>query len=71
MKNIKYLVVSGIALSMLSGCATFKKKTLKAPCGPTAGVTDPCGNRTPLNKDFRDAQGLTLEQIFSSAVVDI
>lgn len=30
----------------LTACAT----PLKAPCGPTAGLTDPCGNAKPINK---------------------
>jgi len=35
---------------LLSGCATFATDVKKAPCGPIAGMTDPCGNRVPINK---------------------
>lgn len=45
------LVLTGIALT---GCASLiSKDELKAPCGPTAGLTDPCGNRIPINS-FED-----------------
>ncbi len=45
-KYIKLFAIASIGL-VLSNCSTIK--TLKAPCGPTAGMTDPCGNREPLN----------------------
>lgn len=32
-----------------TGCASLSPNTKKAPCGPLAGLTDPCGNRTPIN----------------------
>jgi len=58
------LVVFGLALS---GCA---HQTLKAPCGPTAGLTDACGNRTPingvkqvLNTDFNKAGTTAIERV--------
>ena len=50
------LVLTGIALT---GCATlFPGAVVKAPCGTTAGLTDPCGNRVPINtlQDIEDLQ---------------
>ena len=38
-----------LAASIVSGCASMRTKVEKAPCGPTAGQTDPCGDRTPIN----------------------
>jgi len=44
-KTIKIFTLITVCIGV-SGCA---HQTLKAPCGPTAGLTDPCGNRTPIN----------------------
>ena len=45
--KLSVLLLTGIAVT---GCASlFQQSELKAPCGPTAGLTDPCGNRTPIN----------------------
>ena len=48
MQKLKITAVAIICIG-LSGCASLTPKELKAPCGPTAGMTDPCGNRTPIN----------------------
>ena len=50
-KQLKFITIGAFTLSavLLSGCASVK--TLKAPCGPLAGMTDPCGNRLPINSD--------------------
>ena len=49
-KTTRQLVAFGVLSTLaLSGCASLKSKVKKAPCGPTAGMTDPCGNRTPIN----------------------
>jgi len=32
-----------------AACSTV----VKAPCGPTAGLTDPCGNAKPINKHMQ------------------
>ena len=48
--TLSILILTGIAST---GCATlFPKNDLKAPCGPTAGLTDPCGNRVPINSQM-------------------
>lgn len=45
MKKI-ILCGSTVLLCMtVTACAT----PLKSPCGPTAGLTDPCGNSKPIN----------------------
>lgn len=49
--TLKTLLIAGICIS-LQACALLPKSR-KAPCGPTAGLTDPCGNRVPLNLQFR------------------
>ena len=62
------LVLTGIALT---GCATlFPGAVVKAPCGPTAGLTDPCGNSVPINtlQDIEDAQN---SLIFGAIGVEI
>lgn len=46
MKNSKKILVLTIICFGISGCA---HNTLKAPCGQNAGLTDPCGNRKPIN----------------------
>ncbi|MEP1229522.1 MAG: hypothetical protein ABJG88_02485 [Litorimonas sp.] len=46
MKKIHTITTLAILCFGITGCA---HQTLKAPCGPTAGLTDPCGNRTPIN----------------------
>ncbi|VAW00401.1 hypothetical protein MNBD_ALPHA06-1735 [hydrothermal vent metagenome] len=50
-KTVKILLIAGIAIS-LQACALLPKSR-KAPCGPTAGLTGPCGNRVPLNMQYR------------------
>ena len=45
---LKFACISGICIAV-SGCASLRQKTLKAPCGPLAGMTDPCGDRVPVN----------------------
>jgi len=45
----KFALISGLCIA-LSGCASLRAKTKKAPCGPVAGMTDPCGNRVPVNQ---------------------
>lgn len=62
------LVLTGIALT---GCATlFPGAVVKAPCGTTAGLTDPCGDRVPINtpQDIEDAEGLL---VFSTISADV
>jgi len=51
-----------ILLSMtFTACAT----PLKAPCGPTAGLTDPCGNAKPINKpDATHKQVKTVDESY-------
>lgn len=50
MKNIIKLSALVLTAMAFTGCASLSsKKAVKAPCGPTAGLTDPCGNRTPIN----------------------
>lgn len=49
-------LVAVFGLASLSGCASMNQKALKAPCGPTAGMTDPCGDAKPVNdQDTIDA----------------
>lgn len=38
-----------------TGCAT---KALKAPCGPSASLANPCDSRTPINDDKHGTVGL-------------
>jgi len=46
MKNmIKITAIIGFCI----GAAGCSHSPLKAPCGPSAGLTDPCGNRIPIN----------------------
>lgn len=46
MRNIiRTTAIIGFCIGTV-GCA---HSPLKAPCGPTAGLTDPCGNRIPIN----------------------
>ena len=55
----------------LTGCATFfPKNAVKAPCGPTAGFTDPCGNRLPINtpQGVEDAQDLYISNTLKADV---
>ena len=57
------LVLTGIALT---GCATlFPGAVVKAPCGTTAGLTDPCGNRVPINT-LQDTEDLQNSLFFGS-----
>ena len=49
MTKTQSAIALSIAAGLLSGCASMNQKALKAPCGPTAGLTDPCGNATPIN----------------------
>lgn len=62
MKNTyKILLVLSVGTA-LQACA-LTPKNLKAPCGPSAGLTDPCGNRVPINKQFRPGfDGSNFEQ---------
>ena len=48
---LKLSIVALVGIASTSCASLNSKKTLKAPCGPTAGMTDPCGNRTPINKN--------------------
>lgn len=43
------LGLTALAAFAVTSCASMNQKVLKAPCGPTAGMTDPCGNATPIN----------------------
>ena len=50
MKKITPSLVLLLTGLTLSSCASLLPKSeLKAPCGPTAGLVDPCGNRVPIN----------------------
>lgn len=50
MKNkFKIFLILLAGISCTSCASLFSNKVVKAPCGPTAGMTDPCGNRTPVN----------------------
>ncbi len=62
MKNTyKILLVLSVGTA-LQACA-LTPKNLKAPCGPSAGLTDPCGNRVPINKQVGTGfDGENLEQ---------
>lgn len=52
MKTILKLSIIILLGTASTSCASLNsKKVLKAPCGPTAGMTDPCGNRVPINKN--------------------
>ena len=42
-------LIAVFSMAALSGCASMNQKALKAPCGPTAGMTDPCGDAKPIN----------------------
>lgn len=44
-------VIALTALAIAS-CASMRQKVEKAPCGPTASVSEPCGDRTPINVDW-------------------
>ena len=59
----KFALLSAICIAV-SGCASLRQKTLKAPCGPVAGLTDPCGERTPINTDKE------IDSIFASELVE-
>jgi len=54
MKTLAKTAFLATTFSALAGCASLGgNKVLKAPCAsPTAGLTDPCGNRTPINSEF-------------------
>lgn len=45
---LKFSIAASLCI-MLSGCASLGTNVKKAPCGPIAGMTDACGNRTPIN----------------------
>ena len=63
-KEMKLIIKSicvASALALMGGCSTIK--TLKAPCGPTAGMTDACGNRTPLNGDLHPDFGKNIKPL--------
>jgi len=48
-KIIELAVLAGLTVA-LTGCASMRAKTKKAPCAsPSAGMTDPCGNAVPIN----------------------
>ncbi len=64
-KFIKPTIVVTLAVCALSlsGCATlFGNGVMKAPCSPTAGLTDPCGNRIPINS-LEEIDPILAEQI--------
>lgn len=50
-KVIKITAIVGLCV----GAAGCSHVPLKAPCGPTAGMTDPCGDRTPINNNTKMA----------------
>jgi len=59
MKKLIQLGSAALLCMTLASCAT---NPLKAPCGPTAGLTDPCGNAKPINKpnaEQKEAHALT------------
>ena len=62
-KLAKFVAVSAICIA-ISGCASLRQKTLKSPCGPLAGMTNPCGDRIPVNTDKE------IESIFTSDLVE-
>ena len=66
MKNkLKLIWIVLIGVSCTSCASLNSKKVLKAPCGPTAGLTDPCGNRVPVNKKN------TLENDYSDLISQV
>ena len=58
------ILIAASAVVVLAGCASFQNPTLKAPCGPLAGMTDPCGERLPINTDKE------IESIFATELAD-
>jgi len=57
--NVAKLIILSSVTIALTGCASLRNPTLKAPCGPLAGMTDPCGERSPINTDME------IESIFA------
>jgi hypothetical protein len=43
---MKRLLLIGLSMALLAGCANLNKRSLAAPC---AGVGGPCGPSHPLN----------------------
>lgn len=64
---LKFSVVSAVSIA-ISGCASLRQKTMKAPCGPLAGLTDPCGDRIPINTD-EEIDSIFASELFNAETV--
>jgi len=66
--NIGKLVILSSVTIAITGCASLRNPTLKAPCGPLAGMTNPCGERIPINTD-KEIESIFADDFIASETI--